>query len=177
MPITTYEKSATPRSLVYDAGQILQLSCYPTTNAAITTIQSLIVLPVSVKIYGAAICGLNVATNGILTFNVVLGSGAETGSPVADNSEAVGWPPTVAQAGAQLFATDQPLATFTNGTVYSYATSIPDAIWPKGSTLTLRLTTGASAGGQLFVSLFAKAFDTQPQSPGKFNRTLAYADM
>ena len=176
MPQTTYEKASTPRSVVYDS---LDMPGFDTITVAAsqanTAVQALIPLPVNVKVYGAAIVG-GTATAGVTSFNVVLGAGAETGVPPSDNVESVGYPPTTAAAGNQLFAADQAVTLVANVT-QTFGAAVQDAVWPKGGVLTLRVVSSAGGAGTLKVVLLTKPYDTKPYLPGEANRPIQYSDL
>jgi hypothetical protein len=179
MPLTTYDKFRFPRAIVYDTLGTLDFDT-TTITASMTNagIAAIYPLPISVKVFGVAICG-NTSVAGFTSFNVLLGANAEVAAALPalpDNSEA-GYPPTqIAVTGNALFNVDQ-AATLVANTPQTFATSVPDAIWPKGGLLTLRVTTTAGGAGAIKVVLLVKEYDTKIYLPGEANRPIQYSDM
>lgn len=181
MPLTTYDKTRYPRSIVYDGFDNYDFDTITVAaSQANTVIQAFLPLPVACKFYGVSIVG-NAAIAGLTSFNVVMGSVAE-GSTTAlitaltDNSEA-GYPPTqFAVNGNALFVPDQAV-TLAAFVPQQFATTVPDAIWPKGACLTLRIVSTAGGAGNIKVVLIGKEYDTKPYLPGEANRSLQYSDM
>lgn len=177
MPQTTYEKNSSPRSITYDNIQTMDMDTYTVVaSQANTAVQTYAPLPLNVKIFGCAIVASS-STSGVTAFNIVMGIGAESGvAAIADNSEAVGWPPYVQVNGTSLFTTDQAV-TLVAGVPQSFAATTFDAIWPKNALLTLRVVSGGAVNGIIKVKLLFKPYDIQPQSPGKFNRPIQFSDL
>lgn len=176
MPQTTYEKQSTPRAYVYDGVLLMDVDSYTVVASQTnTTVSSYTPLAANVKIMGCCIVASS-STNGVTAFNVVLGTGAETGLAPADNSETAGYPATTAAAGNSVFATDQAV-TLVAGVPQLFSFPVPDAIWPKGGLITSRFVTGATVAGIVKIKMMIKIFDNNPQAPSKYNRTIQYSDL
>ena len=93
--------------------------------------------------------------NGITAMNICIKGGVipATGLTVPDNSDTIGAPPAVNTTGGLcLFQgatgpVDQPVSLSQNYSGAVYPTSEPDAIFPQGTILSLRLVTGAATVG------------------------------
>lgn len=166
--------TGTPEATTFDAVGILRFANVATVdaNAASTTIQARMLLPIAVKVplVAVACSALNALTGH--KFNIALGTATTYagGAPPTDNSltgpppGGCGYPTVFGAAGQSLFATDQTLtatagvgvasstlqpalATPTaSGGIWRFTPDNPDAVIPAGTILTLRVVTPASTG-------------------------------
>lgn len=139
-------------------------------NQANTTVQATQILPFACKIPFAIIMA-DTASPGITAFNLVLGNAAEAGALVADNSDTT-VPPTVnTTAGLSLFqnggntAPADQAVTLTAFTPQTFVTSVPDAIFPQNTVLTVRIVTGGTINGKVKVAIGMVPVDIYPMRP------------
>lgn len=182
----TRAKQHSPGAAAYDALQNLKFtgganytlatdSYTVAAPGANTTEQARLMLPHNFKIYGLwlnpGITGgsLPTATSNI---NVVLATAnnvvAETGAaPPNDTTDAGTTPATVATAGQSLFAADKRIdniSGLTLDTPVFIAADSPDAIWPEGGLLVLRVT-GSGTVTKISVTLAGFPYDINFSKP------------
>ena len=177
MPITTYNKNHEMRGVKYDVAATLGFGTITVAaSQANTAIQAYVVLPFNYKIFGAYVVASS-GSSGVTAFNVVNGTGTENGvANTSDNSDSIGWPPTTVPAGGALFTSDTAV-TLAAYTPQGFSASVFDAVWAKGSVLTLRLVSGASIAGTIRVELAGKIYDVLPTVPSEYNRPLQFSDL
>jgi len=105
------------------------------------------------------------AIAGLTSFNVVVGSAAESGTAPDDTSDyANGGVWTKAAAGNKMFSSDEAV-TNTADLLQTFTPTNPDAIYAQGTELTLRIVSTAGGAGTLQGILWGKFVDTQPTKP------------
>lgn len=152
-------------SLVFDTWGITEFDNVASVgaNVALTAVQARLPIPCNCRI-------LRVSANasafvGAVTMDVVLGTGARTGTVPAKD--------VVATAGQGLFATAPAVITVAD-TPSVVVPDVPDGIWPLGGLLTLRVTTIVTTGSltNLKVTLLISPVDLTPQvSAGTISAT------
>lgn len=169
-------KNHTPDALVYDGIDNFSFPSATLVNSqANTAIAAALPLGLNLKIVAVSINFTTVAGAAAVSMNVVAGTVAETGLGPPDNSLTGTVPPTVAPAGACLWATDQQVngasAPVANTCYVLYPVSDGwDIIWGAGTLLTLRVVAGAAAAGTVMnVWLWGKEVDIHPALPNPSN--------
>jgi hypothetical protein len=124
-------------------------------SAANTTVQDYFVSPYAFKLVAVAVA-VSSAANGVSAFNICIGAAAEAGVLVADTQDQ-GVVTLNTTPGLSLFEAgtapnftgpqDQTIAIAAAYGSGMYYPSEPDAVFPQGTVLTLRLVTGAGATG------------------------------
>ena len=134
-----------------------------------TIVQDYLVLPFACKIVLVSVAATSSAS-GVTAFNIVIGSAAEGGALVADNSD-VGALSLNTAPGLSLFqnaGNTAPLDKTVTLVAYvgqTFATSEPDAVFPQGTVLTFRYTSGASVAGSFKAFLAVVPVDIKPGNP------------
>lgn len=171
----TKGKSHPVDSVDYGALQVISFPLIASVGNSVTsaTIQARHILPFGYKVIGlwfnpGFTGGTLPAANA--SVNVAMGGGAEAGTvPVNDNSEANGYPPTIAVNGNSIFAADKRvdnIAGLTLDVPVFLVADNPDAIWPQGALMTLRLiTNGSGTFTNVQVSMACFPYDVRPDLP------------
>lgn len=165
----TLSKVHFPNAVTYDGLTQIEFDNVASVGAAVanTTITGRAILPFNMKLFGIYVNFS--ATGTALTghkVNVVMGTVAEAGTAPAN------WDPntstmTVAITGQSLNATDTALSTQVADTPFSILSDHPDAVWPAGALMTLRVVTPSSTGSftNLKVVMYGVPFDINPTKP------------
>ena len=134
-------------------------------SQATTVVQDYFALPYACKIPLVTVANNNAAP-GVTNFNIVIGSAAASGAPVADNSD-VQYPPTTnTTAGIPLFTTSGQAITFASAYLsQTFGTSEPDAIFPQNTVLTARYVSGVTVNGSIKIIMTLIPVDIKHNNP------------
>lgn len=160
-----------PRAVLFGALQHIDYDIVTLAiNQTNATVQALLLLPFACKVPLVTVMA-DSAASGVTAFNIVLGNAAEAGALVTDNSDQYGSYALNTTAGLSLFqnggntAPADKAVALVAYTPQTFATSVPDAVFPQNTVLSLRLVTGGAITGKVKVALGIVPVDVKPMNP------------
>lgn len=158
-------KNRRPKEVDFSA---FQTKSFPTVALAINTVNTTVLgralFPMAFKCPIVSIFA-DTASNGITSFNVTNNVGTPVGGLLVDNTDTAGNPQVNTLSGVSLFGAAGQAVTLVPNVSQNFVSAEPDAIFPKGTQLTIRLVTGAAVAGNFYLALGIVPVDIFPTRP------------